>query len=139
MRPWKLGGAIVVGLLLVVAGPAHALTCDATGTFEFISGAGAGDLTLEPIGPAFSVGFATLGLFQSPGAPPMTGSYEVIQPAPGTTRCIFAVAVEDATGHRIEFGGVVAFNGLILMFELARTDPRFAVGLAIRNGMFRPR
>ena len=121
---------VVVLLLLSVARPVQAVSCDATGSFVFTLGEGAGFLRLFPDGRAemdLVPGHST-----GQGSPPgrtLNGTYRT---ATVGEQCVFLMDLMDFVHGPINFVGVLAFQGSVLMFQAASV-PSFGVGLALRS------
>lgn len=126
----RIRGLVVVVLLLSVARPAQAASCGATGSFVFTLAEGAGFLRLFPDGRAemdLVPGHST-GLGSPPGRI-LNGTYRT---ARAGEQCVFLMDLVDFVHGPINFVGVVAFQGSVLMFQAA-TVPSFGVGLALRS------
>jgi hypothetical protein len=64
----------------------------------------------------------------------LTGTYRIVANENG--ECTFTLQLSDPSGQPITITGVVAFQGLVLMFQAA-TDPSLGEGLALRSDTLR--
>ncbi len=122
--------AIILGFVLGTAALAGAATCAAAGSFEFASAGGSGTLVLS------TDGSASMHLVPAIFCPScdfvvrvLTGTYRTAELDDG--RCTFTLELSEAGGHNTTIIGVVAFQGLALLFQRS-TVPNLGVGLALR-------
>ena len=126
-------GAVALVFLLGVPALVHASSCSAVGKFAFTIGAGAGRLVLSADGSAsMSLVPNHLILCDVCALPAraLTGTYRTGDI--GNGECGFMLDLAEADGSKISMGGVVAFQGSVLLFQLA-TVSSFGPGLALRT------
>ncbi|MGH6690637.1 MAG: hypothetical protein ACREF4_08165 [Gammaproteobacteria bacterium] len=109
--------------------------CTASGNFVFTLAEGSGFLSLSPDGGAETTlipGHVTCQACGIAGRI-LTGTYRTPRLI-DNGQCVFLMNLTDPgrEPRNIEIGGVVAFQGSVLMFQVA-TLPGFGAGLALRS------
>jgi hypothetical protein len=133
---WVIGVAAMVMVMLVRAtdAPAQRPDCVARGTFVFTLAEGFGNLELRADGSAEMLLVPTHEICAqcSSFARILRGTYRV--PRLDDGRCYFTLNLVDPepTPRNVEVEGVVAFQGSVLMFDIA-TIPGLGAGLALRT------
>ena len=128
-------GIVAVVSVLCIASPALASSCTVTGTFIFTMTGGAGRLVLSADGRADMIlsGHTCI----DPCGTFLSGTYEA-SVVGDNGPCFFFLDFRprpgEIGGRTITMSGVVAFRGLVLMFETS-SEPGLGAGLAIRTDM----
>jgi hypothetical protein len=132
------GLGLIMGTVAVVsvlcASPALAKSCTVTGNFMFSLTGGPGGLVLSADGRAAMILPHTC---IDPCATFLNGTYETRvfgDDGPCTFALDFRPQPGEIGGRTITMSGVVAFQGLVLMFETS-SEPGLGAGLAIRTDM----
>lgn len=129
-------GSVAVVFALCIASPAVANSCTVTGNFIFTTTGGGGGLVLSADGRA--------GISLTPPIKCfdlctefLSGTYET-RAFGDDGLCAFTLDFRpqpgEIGGRTITMSGVVAFRGLVLMFQ-SSSEPGLGTGLAIRTDM----
>ena len=133
------GLGLIMGTVAVVsvlcASPALAKSCTVTGNFIFSLTGGPGRLVLSADGRALMI-LSGHHPCIDPCGTFLSGTYET--GAFGDGSCFFGLDFRpqpgEIGGRTITMSGVVAFQGLVLMFQ-GSSEPGLGAGLAIRTDM----
>lgn len=128
-------GTVTLLFLMCVPAPVYA-ACTAAGKYAFTIGAGSGRLVLSDDGRAsmFLVDhLAPCDVCTLPSRT-LTGTYQIGDI--GSGECGIILDLAEVGGKRVSMSGVVAFQGLAILFQIASVSS-FGPGLALRSDTLR--